>query len=115
MSWIKCADAMPEKSIPVIACGKNGHGNWRRIRAEWVPFHGRCNDDDWEDFAGDLDCDEETGKYYWPEGWYESNECEETSWHIDFEITHWQLFPPVPEEERTPRAHRKFLYVRASD
>ncbi len=32
-------------------------------------------------YEGDADCDEETGKEYWPEGWYEcASEAEDTDW-----------------------------------
>lgn len=35
---------------------------------------------------------------YLPEGWYESNEHEDTHWHVsgDFEITHWMPLPAPP-------------------
>lgn len=36
MNWIKCSDAMPNKSIPVIGFGKNHCGKGRRVRVDWV-------------------------------------------------------------------------------
>jgi len=49
--------------------------------------------------VGDACYNEAEDKYYYPEGWYECNECEETNWKLNFEITHWTDLPPAPEAQ----------------
>ena len=56
------------------------------------------SDEDMEDYQGQLD---EGG--YWPEGWYESNEHEETSWCVDETVTHWMPLPAPPLDELAGR------------
>ena len=84
----------PEAGVPVIALGKNGAGKVRRIRACYVPKYFMEDDDD--SFSGDADYNEDNDTFYWPEGWYEWNEMEETHWLVDFEITHWTPLPELP-------------------
>ncbi|WP_312515995.1 DUF551 domain-containing protein [Anaerospora sp.] len=51
-------------------------------------------------YEGDADCDEETGKEYWSEGWYECvSEAEDTDWALGAKITHWMPLPALPEQE----------------
>lgn len=92
--WIKVSDRLPFPGVKVIAYYKNINGKGRRIRAEWVP---KFSMEDDGEFQGDCDYDEH-GDAFWPEGWYETNEHEETSWRVDEEVTHWTQLPPPPAD-----------------
>jgi hypothetical protein len=48
-------------------------------------------------YDGEADYDETTDNYYWLEGWYEWNDCEETHWALGWKITHWMPLPDSPE------------------
>ncbi len=95
MEWIKVKDQLPEPGKFVIAYFKNEHGKDRRIRAMYVP---RFFMDDLGDSGCDPDYDEEEDMYFWPEGWYECNEFEDTHWMVDGNVTHWMPLPEVPND-----------------
>lgn len=96
--WISVKSAMPKTGTPVIAFVENVYGNknaTRRIRAEYaapksLPLH--------EDAEGG-EYDETTDQYYCEEGWYESNEFEETHWRVDGDVTNWMPLPSPPSNE----------------
>lgn len=96
--WVKLnGENYPKPGKPVLVFGKNESGKERILRAIWVPkFH--MNDEDFEEFRGDLDYNEEKDMFYWPEGWYEWNEHEETHWQISFPITHYRNLPLYPND-----------------
>ena len=48
-------------------------------------------------YDGAADYSEELDEYYWPEGWYEWNQHEDTHWALDSEPTHYMNIPPAPE------------------
>ena len=48
-------------------------------------------------YDGEADYSEELDEYYWPEGWYEWNQHEDTHWALDSEPTHYMNIPPAPE------------------
>ena len=86
MNWID-ATTKPEAGKPVlVAYTENGRQQW--ARACWVP---KYTEEDTGNYLGDASYNEENDTYYWPEGWYEWNQHEETHWVIDGEITHWAL------------------------
>ncbi len=94
--WIPVGERLPEQEVPVLAFGPNSFDKARTMRAVYV--RARTHEDDGS-FAGDTDYDEAKDTYYWPEGWYEWNEHEETHWRIDFTVTHWMPLPPGPREK----------------
>lgn len=73
MDWIPIADRLPKPGMPVlVACGK------KALRAAHAP-HLTLDCDQWGEFEPDGgEYDEATDATYWPEGWYEWNEHEET-------------------------------------
>lgn len=89
--WIAVGEALPGPGKPVlVACGKHC------LRAAHAP-HLTLSCDDWGDFNDDGgDYDEATDTYYWPEGWYEWNHCEETHWLLDEAPTYWMPLPKTP-------------------
>ena len=107
MPWIKCEDLMPMPEFTVLAVLCEQRPDYttkfpyakklRRcvVRAQWIPRHTREGDDD--EFRGELDHDDVNGGDYWPEGWYEHNEQEETSWMLSGKVSHWCPLPALPE------------------
>lgn len=91
MAWIETKKEMPKNGLPVLVCGVNSYNKTRRMRACYIPDN--YIESDGEDFYN-----EDKDVYYWPKGWYEWNEHEETHWMIDFEITHWMQFPEPPNK-----------------
>lgn len=92
-NWISIKDRNPKSGKMVIVYGKNSYGKVRRLRAFYAAkFTIESFEDD------DREYDEENDIFYVPVGWYECNECEDTNWHIDFPVTHWQPLPDPPEE-----------------
>lgn len=94
--WVRVAERMPASGVVVLACYKNSHGNWRRIRAEWVAEKTQESID--PSILGEYD--EATDTYYDPQGWYERID----NWDDGFsavgvtqgEVTHWMPLPEPP-------------------
>lgn len=90
-AWIECTDRLPEPGMPVlVACGRHV------LRAAHAPKFG-LSEDQWGEFlpdGGEYDAD--TDMTYWPEGWYEWNQHEETHWMLDSNPTHWMPLPQAP-------------------
>ena len=91
--WIAVTDHLPENGMPVlVACGK------KVLRAAHAAKFALSEDDwgYWNDGEG-ADYNEADDATYWPEGWYEWNEQEETHWAItDDLVTHWMPLPKAP-------------------
>lgn len=102
---VPVSERLPEPSTKVLAHYFNDLGRKRTICAIWVPAKSRSGDiGDDDDFT---EYDEEDGKFYWPEGWYEAIEnWHDLGWiHVEEgEVVYWQPLPkwpahdlPVPE------------------
>ena len=96
MNWIDIKNNLPPNNTVLLVCGLNSENKIRRLRAKYIPrFYMESNGDD---FLGDLDYNKFNDEFYWPEGFYEWNEHEDTHWLIDFKITHWMFLPTPPDE-----------------
>lgn len=93
--WISVTDRLPVANQPVLAATDKVV-----VRAIYVPHH-TVNCTEW-DYDGDVEYDDTTGDNYWPEGWYEWNECDDVHWRIGEKVTHWMPLPSVPGAEVKP-------------
>jgi hypothetical protein len=93
---VAVSDRLPEPNTKVLAYYLNDLGNGRTICAIWVPAKTRVSDSDIEE---DLEYDDETDQFYWPEGWYEQIEnWEDFGWVKvnEGEVVYWQPLPKWP-------------------
>lgn len=93
--WIPVSERLPDSGVVVLACYRNGLGNLRRIRANWLAAKTAESSSDSE--IGEYD--EETDCFYDPEGWYEriDNWCDYTAVAVcEGDVTHWMPLPPPP-------------------
>jgi len=88
--WVRVKDTPPPAEKTLVAFGSH-----KFVKAQYVPKH---SIEDTDNYQGDPEYCEKDDQYYWPEGWYEWNECEDTHWMLDFEITHYMILES-PEGE----------------
>lgn len=94
MIWTKLTDKYPGPDTPILLHCLTTSKKSIVLRACWVPKHSiSCKDDDHFD-GGDY-C-EEKDDYFWPEGFYEWNQFDETRWQVDLHPTHWMTLPESP-------------------
>ena len=95
--WISVDDSEPEPMTPVLAAFREeGRSRSRVIRAVWCPAK-YANTEEWNYLDDGAEYDEDSDASYWPEGWYEWNETEETHWMLHGYVTHWMDLPDVPD------------------
>jgi hypothetical protein len=93
--WVPVAERLPKPGKFVLAVFRYSTGKQVVIRAMHAPPK-TLSEEDYGEFLTDPDYDEATDTTYWPEGWYECNENEETHWQVHEEVTHWMPLPEVP-------------------
>jgi hypothetical protein len=101
---VAVSERLPEPNRKVLAYYFNALGKGRTICAIWVPAKSRSDDLDLtdDDFR---EYDEESDKYYWPEGWYEAIEnWDDYGWIRvnEGEPVYWQPLPKWPDHPSLP-------------
>jgi len=95
-AWQPIGAGLPKAGVPVLAFFRYAStGKGRVVRAMYAPSL-TLTEEDWGDFQSGADYDEATDATYWPEGWYERNEYEETNWRLSEDVTHWMPLPAHP-------------------
>ena len=94
--WVPVTERLPKPGKFVLAVFRYSTGKQQVIRAMHAPPK-TLSEEDYGEFLTDPDYDEATDTTYWPEGWYECNENEETHWQVHEEVTHWMPLPEVPQ------------------
>lgn len=94
--WIPVSERFPGHPPVLAGFFDKYSGKFKAIKAAWVAKH--TEEIGASDFQGDEDYDAETDTSYWPEGWYEWNEFEETHWLVGQPITHWMPLPEAPSD-----------------
>jgi hypothetical protein len=93
--WIAVTDRMPEASVSVLAVSVPPRSCRVISMAQYAPRWTLLQSEHGDPDAGG-DYDESRDEYYVPEGWYETNEFEETHWRINGQVTHWMPLPLCP-------------------
>ena len=101
MNWISVKDRLPENSNEVLCANKLKNGKYHYYVGVYARKHEIIIGD--EDFEGeDFDSDENEGRFYLKEGWYELTEQvhgEYDEMYLDRECTHWQSIEPPNHSE----------------
>ncbi len=92
MAWVPVTESLPESGKPVLVkCGKTV------LRAAHVAKHALSEEEfGWFEDGEYTDYNEADDKTYWPAGWFEWNEYEETHWKLEKEPTCWMPLPEAP-------------------
>jgi hypothetical protein len=97
--WIPVGERLPEACKPVLLCIELPNTGKRRvIRAMYAAPNTLELGDEQEWWPGCTEGDDETT--YCPAGWYERNQCDETSWHVADKVIAWQLLPEPAEDDQ---------------
>jgi hypothetical protein len=96
--WIPISNGPPDPGVPVLVVVRNENGLTRRLRAQYSDGKSLPVSEDGFDLAGWAVYDERADEYWCPEGWFETNEFEDTHWQITDPVSHWMPLPKLPED-----------------
>ena len=104
--WIRVEDGLPKdrKSVNVAVEHKRDDGKTFHfvMTASHIGHH-EIEAEEWPDYDGDTEYDEENDCYWIPENWYEDNFMEDNMNYLicdEYRVTHWMPLPEPPKEEK---------------
>lgn len=102
--WISVKDGLPKdrKSVNVAVEHKRDDGKTFQfvMTASHIGYH-EIEAEEWPDYDGDTEYDEENDCYWIPENWYEDNFMEDNMNYLicdEYRVTHWMPLPELPKE-----------------
>lgn len=104
--WIRVEDRLPKdrKSVNVVVEHKREDGKiFRFVMTASHIGHHEIEAEEWPDYDGDTEYDEENDCYWIPENWYEDNFMEDNMNYLicdEYRVTHWMPLPEPPKEEK---------------
>ena len=101
--WVSVKDRLPESQMPVLAVVRSK--SFPKYVAITVAEHINAHEvttEDWRDYEGDTENDEEKDCFWIRECWYELNAVDDNP-NLEINcgdyITHWMPLPKAPKEE----------------
>lgn len=99
MEWIKCSEKMPKTEQTVLITVKDKTYSSAKTYvsiAAHVGYHEKSTED-WREYEGDTEYDEENDCFWINPCWYEINIVDDNpNWELSsdlYEITHWSILP----------------------
>lgn len=105
--WISVEDRLPKdrKSVNVVVERKREDGKiFQFVMTASHIGHHEIEAEEWPDYDGDTEYDEENDCFWIPENWYEDNFMEDNMNYLicdEYRVTHWMPLPEPPEEKET--------------
>jgi hypothetical protein len=100
--WIPMTERLPEAEHIVIAWVKSKTTPTYQFATQLAHVgHHEKTTEDWRDYEGDTEYDEENDCFWIKECWYEVNIVDDNpNWQVDddYIVTHWMELPTPPEE-----------------
>lgn len=100
--WIPVTERLPKsEKVVLVSVVSKQFGYRQTLRAAHIGHH-EATTEDWREYEGDTEYDEENDCFWIPECWWESNAIEDNgNWIIDgdYDVTHWMPIPELPKEE----------------
>lgn len=100
--WIRVEDGLPKdrKSVNVVVEHKREDGKiFQFVMTASHIGHHEIEAEEWPDYDGDTEYDEENDCFWIPENWYEDNFMEDNMNYLicdEYRVTHWM---PLPSTE----------------